>query len=235
MKLILSAFLLSSAQAFVPHSIPFCRDLKSSLLRASTPAEAAIEEATRLSKTYGSDSKEARVAWDIVEELNASDNSAAFKGGISEDDCFIGDDSIGQAPEECDDYISGVNAIAETLKNTGIRLESQKIIAESVLPIPLSKVSSVAPQDSPAVTNSMMKALDDAKRITDKQGIDSSEAKLAWETVEEMASNDLSEAMKEGLDPEECLVEKVVACEALEEMQRVMYLEANSQNGRYQG
>jgi len=234
MKLLLSAVLVSSTQGFVPHSIPFCRDMKACVLRASTPNLEAIDEATRLSKLHGAGSKEARVAWDIVEEINASDNSASYTGGISEDDCFIGDIDINtEAPEECDDYVSGVNAIAESLKNQETKFDNARMIAESVQPIKLSDVTPEAPKDSPAQIASMVEALDNARRITNEQGIKSSAAKLAWEAVEEMGSNDLSEAMKKGLDPEECLVDKVQACEAMEELDRVMFLDKIAESGRY--
>jgi len=236
MKLILSAVFLSAAQGFVPHSIPFCRNMKACVLRASTPNLDAIDEATRLSKLHGAGSKEARVAWDIVEELNSSDNSASYTGGISEDDCFIGDIDINaETPEECDDYVAGVNAIAESLKNQEPKFDSARLMAENVQPIKLSEVTSKAPKVSPAQSASMLEAIKNAKRITNEQGITSSAAKLAWETVEEIASNDQSEATKKGLDPEECLVEKVEACEAMEELDRVMFLEKNADSGRYQG
>jgi hypothetical protein len=37
-------------------------------------ASAAVEEALKVTAAYGIESKEARVAWDIVEEMDASDN-----------------------------------------------------------------------------------------------------------------------------------------------------------------
>lgn len=38
-------------------------------------ASAAVEEALKITAAHGIESQEARVAWDIVEEMNASDNS----------------------------------------------------------------------------------------------------------------------------------------------------------------
>merc|ERR1712130_31254 len=38
----------------------------------------AVEAALEASRKFGATSKEARVAWDIVEEIRASDNSAAY-------------------------------------------------------------------------------------------------------------------------------------------------------------
>lgn len=37
-------------------------------------ASAAVEEALKVTAAFGIESKEAQVAWDIVEEMNASDN-----------------------------------------------------------------------------------------------------------------------------------------------------------------
>ena len=72
MKLFLIAALASSAAAFAPtpagrHSVA---------LHASASSE-AIEAALEASKKYGATSQEARVLWDIVEEMNASDNRCA--------------------------------------------------------------------------------------------------------------------------------------------------------------
>jgi len=46
----------------------------SSVLKARPDSSEEIQEALRISKEFGPSSKEARVAWDIVEELDASDN-----------------------------------------------------------------------------------------------------------------------------------------------------------------
>ena len=76
--------------------------------------------------------------------------------------------------------------------------------------------------------------MDHAKEITEKEGVDSAAAKLAWEVVENIASNDLSEALKKPLD-EECLVESIEACDALEELEEALYREKTKAEGRYQG
>lgn len=41
---------------------------------ARLDTSAAVEEALKKTATFGIDSDEARVAWDIVEEMDASDN-----------------------------------------------------------------------------------------------------------------------------------------------------------------
>ena len=55
-----------------------CTDAFSAATNPSRPirpdASAAVEEALKVTAAYGIESKEARVAWDIVEEMDASDN-----------------------------------------------------------------------------------------------------------------------------------------------------------------
>lgn len=68
MKLFLVAALVSSSAAFAPvHS-----GRRSIALNAAGPD--AIKAAMEASKKHGPTSKEARVLWDIVEEMDASDN-----------------------------------------------------------------------------------------------------------------------------------------------------------------
>jgi hypothetical protein len=156
------------------------------------------------------------VAWDVVEEINASDNSAAYQGGgISEQE-----------------YQAKVDELAQLLAQERAKLEAVRTLALDIRNIKLSSPSPVVPiQDTIAIR----KALQEAKSATDKFGIQSSEAKIAWDTVEEIASSDNSQAMKGTLD-EECLVETIEACEALEELQRAIHLEQTKYtNSRYQG
>lgn len=61
----------SAASAFVPSA---SSSRATTLLAARPDASAAIQEALEASKKFGATSPEARVAWDIVEELDASDN-----------------------------------------------------------------------------------------------------------------------------------------------------------------
>merc|ERR1719410_450435 len=62
-----------------------------------------------------------------------------------------------------------------------------------------------------------------AKEVSAKFGDDSSEAKLAWETVEEVSASDNTAATIPSLE-DECLVEAAEACAALEEIGRVITL-----------
>ena len=65
-------------------------------------------------------------------------------------------------------------------------------------------------------SGAMKGALAAARSATEEFGKDSTEAKLAWETVEEIAASaGDSEAFHAPLD-EECLIELIEGCEALE-------------------
>ncbi len=70
MKLLLVAAILTSSAAFAP--APIARRSVVSLLESASAT--AIEAALEASKTHGPTSKEARLLWEVVEEMNASDN-----------------------------------------------------------------------------------------------------------------------------------------------------------------
>lgn len=63
--------MLSSVSGFAPNAV---QTRHSFVLKAHADSSKAIDEAMRLSKEFGSASPEARVAWDIVEEIDASFN-----------------------------------------------------------------------------------------------------------------------------------------------------------------
>mmetsp|Transcript_1141 Transcript_1141/g.2069 ORF Transcript_1141/g.2069 Transcript_1141/m.2069 type:complete len:123 (-) Transcript_1141:1230-1598(-) len=70
----------------------------------------------------------------------------------------------------------------------------------------------------------LKKALSNAELMTEWWGIQSKEAKLAWETVEDILSNDQSQVTKGPISTgEDCLVELMDACEAMEELDRVLF------------
>ncbi len=71
MKLISIAILASTASAFAPS---ISHGGRSTALYERADSSAAIEAALEASKTYGATSPEAALAWEIVEELDASDN-----------------------------------------------------------------------------------------------------------------------------------------------------------------
>ena len=152
--------------------------------------------------------------------------SAAFTGGINDDTCATDNTS-----PECIAYEEKLAALSSLLMDQRAGIDSLKSLSEELRNVKLSKpvVSELKPE-----VPSMIQALNDAKALTDEFGIDSPQVKLAWEVVEDLASNDFSEATKASLD-EECLVETIQACEVIEELQRALFVEERKVQGRYQG
>jgi pantoate kinase len=66
------------------------------------------------------------------------------------------------------------------------------------------------------------RALAEARLATETHGITSSEAKLAWETYEEIAASGTANAMGTNLMDECSLEVGQEACQAMEELERVM-------------
>jgi hypothetical protein len=73
MRVIISiAFLVSAANGFVPTF--GIRSPMRLVLAARPDTSALVEEALKITATLGIDSSEAKVAWDVVEEIDGSDN-----------------------------------------------------------------------------------------------------------------------------------------------------------------
>lgn len=91
-------------------------------------------------------------------------------------------------------------------------------LAETLKSIQLSPAPSAKATSSAQLTA----ALQDAKDATEQHGISSSQARLAWETYEEIAASGNDNAIGINL-LEECSVESgQEACKAMEEMERIL-------------
>jgi|EP00984_Skeletonema_dohrnii_P002628 hypothetical protein len=116
-----------------------------------------------------------------------------------------------------EEYADKVKALAQLLTKTKDELDMVKNLADSLKGVKIAKpVSSGSESD-----DSAMKAALEAARSAEAGSV---EAKLAWETVEEIASSNNLEATRAPLD-EECLIELIEGCEALEKFKDA--LEAN--------
>jgi len=207
--------LISQTSSF---TVPFgTRSTTYTSLKAHADSSSLIDIALAASKKYGAASVEARLAWEDVEEVDSADNSAASVKGLDED-CSFGE---GDDPA-CAEYAMKMESFYEMLKENGPKLEQMKNLATEIkgiqMVVPESKIS----PDSPA----LQAALADAQEWVKKKGADSTEAKLAWETVEEIASSDNSAATQNSLY-DECLTEAIDACESLDELSKVIYQDKN--------
>jgi hypothetical protein len=122
----------------------------------------------------------------------------------------------------CEDYEAKKMELAKLVKAQDYteKMNVLKKLAEEMKNI---KITVEAPTKASKETSAQVKAaVAAARQAAEKHGADSGEAKVAWETVEEIASSGLQNAMGKGLD-EECLVESAMeACQALEELQKAL-------------
>lgn len=120
---------------------------------------------------------------------------------------------------ECMDYgrfLDELYVIRDLIGDKGKNKKSS--LAETLKMIKLSKPESATAPSSEKLTA----ALEDAKAATEEFGVTSKEARLAWETYEEIAASGNQNAIGVNL-LEECSLEAgQEACRAMEELERVM-------------
>ncbi|KAL7527520.1 hypothetical protein ACHAWF_002209, partial [Thalassiosira exigua] len=124
----------------------------------------AIANALRASKEYGTISKEARLAWDIVEEMDSNDSSPAYD---------VAPNSI-DAPRDYYDRIRSLDE-AEVRPDEAARRADQGVGAGGSLP---------RPPPRRLRGGGLKAALADAKAAVAVYGSSSAEAKKAWEKLD---------------------------------------------------
>jgi hypothetical protein len=139
-------------------------------------------------------------------------NSEATKAGLDKE-C-----EIEMASPECVDYgqfLEQLNVIRSSLDH----FENKKrTLKDALKSIQITAGASSKAKSSPKLTE----ALEAAKKATAEFGVTSVEARLAWEDYEEIASSGLDNAMGVSLADECSLESGQAACQAIEEMDRVM-------------
>ena len=111
------------------------------------------------------------------------------------------------------EYEKKVKALSQMLTKTKDELDQVRQLADELKGVKLASPPSGSVESE---SGAMKGALAAARSATEEFGKDSTEAKLAWETVEEIAASaGDSEAYHAPLD-EECLIELIEGCEALE-------------------
>lgn len=132
---------------------------------------------------------------------NESPNSAAYLPAILDSE-----------------YEKKVKALSQMLTKTKDELDQVKSLADELKGVKLASPSATATAPD---ENAMKEALAAARVATEKFGQNSIEAKLAWETVEEVAASTNYSAIRAPLD-EECLIELIEGCEALEKFKMAL-------------
>lgn len=148
-------------------------------------------------------------------------HSVATKGSLDYE-CATDDE------QACKEYEQRLKGLSELLRVNQPKLESMRsLLVSEIEQIKMVDPKSASGKDSPQ----LRKALADAKKISEEKGATSKEAAIAWDIVEEIAAAGTGSATGISLE-DECLVETAMeACQALEELNRVMetrYQKANS-------
>ena len=105
------------------------------------------------SRQKGASSPEARVAWDIVEEMDSSDNSAAY--------------SIKAVPpDHADDYRNQIRAFAALVAETKDKLKEMSRLAEQLKELELTDPS-LTSLGSDSEAEGIRRALSEAKAAQD--------------------------------------------------------------------
>merc|ERR1711935_658463 len=157
----------------------------------------------------------ARLAWETVEEVDASDNTAASMGSLA-DEC-----EVEVVSPECVEYSEKLDELQGLVAANAFPDDSaiSKELAGTVGQVKFPKPDKVVAPTSAALDA----ALEEAKAVTADKGIKSPEAAVAWETVEEIAAAGNANALGDNnLTDFECVVEAAKeACVALEELSKI--------------
>lgn len=120
--------------------------------------------------------------------------------------------------QDCVDYGEKLDELAALVQESASKMDRVKNAAMEVKAI---KMKEPDVKSSSSLNPAIQQALAAAQIATEDHGITSSEARLAWEELEEVtAAQAHSEGMGAKID-EECLTDMIEACEAMEEIKRV--------------
>jgi hypothetical protein len=155
------------------------------------------------------------------------DCSAASQGSM-DSDCLV------ESSADCEDYSDKLDQLAKLIEESKPKLDAMRRMATDIQAIKMVKqpAEEKEPEYYQKEANArMQEAIAYARKISEEKGFDSPDARVAWTEVEDIASSGLSHAMGKRMD-EECLVETAMeACQAIDELNRVMTLEKTRGDG----
>ena len=135
-------------------------------------ASEAIADALRISEEFGATSKQARVAWDIVEEMDSNDSYAAYSSSNA---------PVTSAGPQ--DYYDHIRSLSYLLKETSSKVTQMKQLVEQIKDMEINDPSLARIPDDTA-GQQLKVALADAKAASEVYGPSSSEATKAWDTLD---------------------------------------------------
>ena len=116
-----------------------------------------------------------------------------------------------------------MKALGQMLTKTTDELNMMKSLAEELKGVKLAEPPSTSASAHSSSDDAVLKdALSAAQSASEEFGKDSSEAKLAWETVEEIAAASGDKAATQASLDEECLIDLIEGCEALEKFKTAL-------------
>lgn len=148
----------------------------SSALFSRPDSSAAVAEALRISKEFGGSSDEAKLAWETVEDMDASDMAPALSQAAQ-----LSDEEVNKM-----DYATQVSALSYLLQDTREKLDQMRVLASNIKKLELKDKSLTK---LPPNSASLKTALEEAKAAKDVHGASSPEAIKAWEEVEHCADS----------------------------------------------
>ncbi|VEU38874.1 unnamed protein product [Pseudo-nitzschia multistriata] len=213
----IAGLVVDPSSAFVANPRPPLKTKDTALSANSKNIRAAMEATER----YGIHSPQAKVAWEIVEEFDASTNdSAAYtpnrEGGLSQEE-------LNQAYQE----VQASMEIMQRNQYAAVSFQNnQQLMKDVAAELQAIKLSPPAKKPAPTIPG-LWDAKLKARALSQQFGNQSPQAKLAWEEVEEIASSGLNNAVGGNLYQQETcdLVQAAEACMALEELDRFLYYE----------
>jgi hypothetical protein len=180
-----SAFSVTSMVVLTRHRIEKNTCLQGTLRPDSSEV---VAEALRISKEFGAASKEAQVAWEIVEEMDS--NFTPMNNVVA-----TSSTSASNALEHEIDYKLHVRALSSLLQETKEKINEIKVLASNVQQMELNDPHiAKLPDDATGLKN----ALQEAKAAAEVHGPNSREAIDAWEAAQ---------ACMDRVNGEECSVE----------------------------
>merc|ERR1712137_1092396 len=168
-------------------------------LFAQADASEAIKAAMEATEKFGIDSPQARVLWDNVEEMRFN-NSPATQGGLDEE-CDIQDQA---KIEACIEWEEGMKTLAtDKIKQLAESHDEHEYKVEKINDVvdELIEMAKAAPprefhhEDSSDMKTKIDEAEAAALAASKEFGATSKEARLAWESYEDIASSGLYNAM----------------------------------------
>jgi hypothetical protein len=179
MKIVLPVFLLfgpNSAAAFSAAPSQPTKSSTSFLVRrqARVDSSAAVADALRISKEFGGTSKEARLAWETVEEMDSADTSPA----MPPDDDFS---ALSEDQVHSKEYKVQMLALNRLLADTKEKLSQIKTLASNLKELDVEDPTLSKLPDTAA---GLKTVLQEAKAASEVYGPESAESEAAWNEVD---------------------------------------------------